>query len=59
MVNAYGAVTDRAGRLVACNPGKSWGNLTMTSELLRNLPQSLKADWDAAGSPDAGATSSR
>jgi L-aminopeptidase/D-esterase-like protein len=57
VVNAYGAVTDRAGRLVACNRPKSWGDLTMTSELLRNLPQSLKADWDAAaGSPDAGGT---
>jgi L-aminopeptidase/D-esterase-like protein len=58
VVNAYGAVTDRGGRLVACNRGKSWGNLTMTSELLRNLPQSLKADWDAAAaaSPDAGGT---
>lgn len=57
VVNAYGAVTDRAGRLVACNKPKSWGNLTMTSELLRNLPQSLKADWDAAAaSPDAGGT---
>jgi L-aminopeptidase/D-esterase-like protein len=58
VVNAYGAVTDRVGRLVACNRPKSWGNLTMTSELLRNLPQSLKADWDAAAaaSPDAGGT---
>ena len=59
VVNAYGAVTDRAGRLVACNRAKSWGNLTMTSELLRNLPQSLNADWDAAAAnpaPDAGGT---
>jgi L-aminopeptidase/D-esterase-like protein len=57
VVNAYGAVTDRAGKLVACNKPKSWGNLTMTSELLRNLPQSLKADWDAAAAaPDAGGT---
>jgi hypothetical protein len=58
VVNAYGAVTDRAGRLVACNKPKSWGNLTMTSDLLRNLPQSLKADWDAAAvaAPDAGGT---
>ena len=58
VVNAYGAVTDRAGRLVACNKPKSWGDLTMTADLLRNLPQSLKADWDAAAvaSPDAGGT---
>jgi L-aminopeptidase/D-esterase-like protein len=57
VVNAYGAVTDRAGRLVACNRPKSWGNLTATSELLRNLPQSLNANWDAAAvAPDAGGT---
>lgn len=56
VVNAYGAVTDRAGRLVACNRPKSWGNLTMTSELLRNLPQSLKANWDAVAAPDLGGT---
>lgn len=57
VVNAYGAVTDRAGRLVACNRPKSWGNLSATSELLRNLPQSLNANWDAAAvAPDAGGT---
>jgi L-aminopeptidase/D-esterase-like protein len=57
VVNAYGAVTDRAGRLVACNRPKSWGNLTATSELLRNLPQSLNANWDAAAvAPDAAGT---
>ncbi len=57
VVNAYGSVTDRAGRLVACNRPKSWGNLTATSELLRNLPQSLNANWDAAAvAPDAGGT---
>jgi L-aminopeptidase/D-esterase-like protein len=47
VVNAYGAVTDRAGRLVSCNRAKSWGNLETTSELLQHLPASQKADWDA------------
>ena len=47
VVNAYGAVTDRDGRLVSCNRAKSWGNLTKTSELLGHLPASLKADWVA------------
>jgi L-aminopeptidase/D-esterase-like protein len=58
VVNAYGAVTDRAGRLVACSRPKSWGNLSATSELLRNLPQSLNANWDTAavGAADAGGT---
>jgi L-aminopeptidase/D-esterase-like protein len=59
VVNAFGAVTDRGGRLVACNKAKSWGNLATTSELLRNLPQSLEPDWKAASAdpaPDAGGT---
>src|SRR5882724_12337220 len=57
VVNAAGAVTDRDGRLVACNKAKSWGDLKMTSELLRNLPKSLEPDWKAADSaPDAGGT---
>jgi L-aminopeptidase/D-esterase-like protein len=57
VVNAAGAVTDRNGRLVACNKAKSWGNLLMTSELLRNLPQSLAPDWKPADSaPDEGGT---
>ena len=45
VVNAYGAVTDREGRLVSCNRAKSWGNLTKISELLGHLPSSLNADW--------------
>jgi len=57
VVNAAGAVTDRDGRLVACNKAKSWGNLATTSELLRNLPQSLAPDWKAAdAAPDGGGT---
>jgi L-aminopeptidase/D-esterase-like protein len=57
VVNAAGAVTDRNGRLVACNKAKSWGNLATTSELLRNLPQSLEPDWKAEDpAPDAGGT---
>jgi L-aminopeptidase/D-esterase-like protein len=56
VVNAAGAVTDRNGRLVACNKAKSWGNLATTSELLRNLPQSLAPDWKADAAPDGGGT---
>jgi L-aminopeptidase/D-esterase-like protein len=60
VVNAAGAVTDRAGRLVSCNRPKSWGNLMMTSELLQHLPASLKADWDAAAAaPDRDAPGTR
>jgi L-aminopeptidase/D-esterase-like protein len=59
VVNSYGAVTDREGRLVSCNRAKSWGNLTKTSELLAHLPSSLQADWIAPASEqrtDAGTT---
>lgn len=48
VVNAAGAITDRDGRLVACNKAKSWGNLTKTSELLQHLPASLSAGWTPA-----------
>src|SRR5262245_30852638 len=48
VVNAFGAVTDRDGRLVSCHRAKSWGNLTKVSELLGHLPESLKADWVAS-----------
>jgi L-aminopeptidase/D-esterase-like protein len=54
VVNAYGAVTDRDGRLVSCNRAKSWGNLTKTSELLGHLPASLKADWAAPANDQRG-----
>lgn len=54
VVNAYGAVTDRDGRLVSCHRGKSWGNLTKTSELLGHLPASLKADWAAPANDQRG-----
>jgi len=47
VVNAYGAVTDRDGRLVSCHRAAGWGNLTKTSELLGRLPASLKSDWEA------------
>ena len=60
VVNAFGAVTDRDGRLVRCNRPRSWGNLTMTSELLQHLPASLKADWDAsAAAPEREAPGTR
>lgn len=51
VVNASGAVTDRNGRLVSCNRPASWGNLTRTSELLQQMPASLKGDWVAPVAP--------
>src|SRR5436305_10918 len=55
VVNAVGAITDRNGRLVACNKAKSWGNLATTPELLRNLPQSLERGSQAASADPAAA----
>jgi L-aminopeptidase/D-esterase-like protein len=59
VVNALGSVTDRGGRLVSCNRPESWGNLTMTSELLQHLPASLKADWDAEAASERDAPGTR
>jgi L-aminopeptidase/D-esterase-like protein len=59
VVNAYGAVTDRDGRLVKCNRAKSWAGLTRTADLLRHLPESLKPDWDAAAERQSGGSGTR
>lgn len=59
VVNAFGAVTDRGGRLVSCNKSASWGGLARTSELLQHIPANLSGDWVASTVPaerDAPAT---
>lgn len=55
VVNAFGAITDRDGRLVSCHRAKSWGKLTKTAELLGHLPASVRADW-AAPASEGGST---
>ena len=55
VVNAYGAITDRAGKLVRCQRAPGWGALDSVSALLQHLPDSAKPDWRAA-SVDAGLT---
>jgi L-aminopeptidase/D-esterase-like protein len=45
VVNALGAVTDRAGNLVKCQRAKSWGAVTKISEFLQHLPDSLSPEW--------------
>jgi L-aminopeptidase/D-esterase-like protein len=47
VVNASGAVTDRAGIMVKCQRAKSWSTVTKTSQLLQQLPDSLGPDWKA------------
>lgn len=45
VVNAFGSITDREGRMVKCNRAPNWGKLTKTSELLAHLPESRRSDW--------------
>jgi len=45
VVNAYGVVVDREGRLAACYRDPSWPADVTVSDLMRNLPESRKAGW--------------
>lgn len=53
VVNAYGSITDRDGKLVKCHRGPNWGTLTKTAELLAHVPDSRDREWGppADGSP--------
>jgi len=51
VVNAFGVVTDRDGRLVSCNKPASRGGLARTSELLQHIPANLSGDWVASTVP--------
>ncbi len=55
VVNAYGSVTDRDGKLVNCHRGANWGALTKTAELLAHVPDSRDRNW----APPADGTSSQ
>jgi 6-aminohexanoate-oligomer endohydrolase len=48
VVNAYGSITDRDGKLVKCHRGPNWGTLTQTAELLAHLPESRSRYWSPA-----------
>ena len=56
VVNAYGSITDRDGKLVNCHRGANWGALTRTAELLGHVPESRSRDW---APPDDGSSSQR
>lgn len=45
VVNAYGLITDRDGRLAACYRDPNWPKNVRVDDLLRNLPESRKAGW--------------
>lgn len=51
VVNAYGAVTDRQGRLAACYRDPAWPKDVMVSDLMRGLPESRKAGWQSPSGP--------
>jgi len=48
VVNAYGSITDRDGKLVKCHRGPNWGTLTKTGELLAHVPDSRDRYWSSA-----------
>lgn len=45
VVNALGVVTDRDGRVVACNAAEGWPRPLTASYLMRNAPDSLRPGW--------------
>lgn len=47
VVNAYGVVVDREGKLAACYNDPSWPEDVSVSDLMRNLPESRKPGWNA------------
>jgi L-aminopeptidase/D-esterase-like protein len=45
VVNAFGVVTDREGKVVACNPGANWPQPLRPADLLAGMPDSRKPGW--------------
>jgi L-aminopeptidase/D-esterase-like protein len=45
VVNAFGVVTDRDGRVVACYPGAGWPQPLRPGDLLSGMPDSRKPGW--------------
>ncbi|WP_116807411.1 P1 family peptidase [Steroidobacter cummioxidans] len=45
VVNAFGVVTDRDGKVVACNPGANWPQPLRPTDLLAGMPDSRKPGW--------------
>jgi L-aminopeptidase/D-esterase-like protein len=56
VVNAFGSITDREGKLVNCHRGANWGTLTRTAELLAHVPESRSRGWTP---PEDGSSSQR
>lgn len=45
VVNAFGVVTDREGKVVACNPGANWPKPLRPTDLLAGMPNSRTPGW--------------
>jgi L-aminopeptidase/D-esterase-like protein len=45
VVNAFGVVTDRDGKVVACNAGANWPQPLRPTDLLAGMPDSRKPGW--------------
>lgn len=45
VVNPYGAVVDRDGKVAACHKGKEWPDTLYIKDLWKDFPESRKADW--------------
>lgn len=55
VANPYGAIADREGNLAACYKGKSWPEDTKVTDLMADLPNSRKDDWEGAEKAGASA----
>ncbi|MFT4076951.1 MAG: P1 family peptidase [Asticcacaulis sp.] len=51
VVNAYGVVVDRDGKLAACYNDPSWPADLKVNDLMKNLPESRKAGWGTPSGP--------
>lgn len=45
VVNAFGVVTDRDGKVMACYPGAGWPQPLHSTDLLKGMPDSRKPGW--------------
>ena len=46
VVNAYGALADRDGRVAACHPHPDWPKDLLLTDLMQDFPESRAADWN-------------
>lgn len=52
VVNAFGVITDRDGRVAACYPGAGWPRDLRTTDLMTNFPDSRNPAWEGVPRTD-------